>query len=130
MTTQTPQPNPAAAAGNRRQLVIFAALALAAIPAGLALNWYAHRPSDLDATITSCEAAGRTATVTITITNRGSAARTAKVDIEYRDGSGARIDTDSVRLRDIAPGDTVRSSETTILDVTPAGTVKCAIGVR
>jgi hypothetical protein len=49
------------------------------------------------------------------------------VKIEYRDGGGNRIDTDTAYVRNIAPGDTVRTDESTILDAVPAGSISCQI---
>jgi hypothetical protein len=48
------------------------------------------------------------------------------IGIEYRDSSGARIDTDTARVRNVAPGDTVRTEETTLLDA-GAPTGRCQI---
>lgn len=85
---------------------------------------------DMDVTITSCEFSGGeilpSATVGYTVTNRGSSARSVTLRIEYRDGSGARIDTDTAYVRDVRPGDTVRGEEITLLDV-PVAAGKCTL---
>lgn len=48
--------------------------------------------------------------------NDGSRSDSATVSIEYRDSAGARLDTDTASVRNIAPGDTARTEESTILD--------------
>lgn len=81
----------------------------------------------VQATVTGCRADDFSATAALTVTNTDSRARTVTIDVEYRDGSGARLDTDTAYVRDIAPGDTVKHDETTILDAAPSGTVTCLI---
>jgi hypothetical protein len=86
-------------------------------------------------TVTNCDATNgalATATVSFTITNTSTTARSARVDVEYRDNNGNRLDTDTAYVRDIAPGDTVRHDESTILDADPGyAPMSCAIiGVR
>jgi hypothetical protein len=81
---------------------------------------------DLAATIVSCDFTGDTATVGFTVTNNGAATQNATVHIEYRDGSGNRIDTDTSIVRKIAPGDTARCQEQTLLDA-PATSGTCQI---
>ncbi|MBF9129381.1 hypothetical protein I0C86_10405 [Plantactinospora sp. S1510] len=85
--------------------------------------------SKMDASVVSCTFTPgplSSATVGIQVKNNGVSTRTAKVGIEYRDGSGNRIDTDTAYVRNIRPGDTARVEETTLLDaeVTSAGTCK------
>jgi hypothetical protein len=84
-----------------------------------------------DTTITSCEATGSstlaTATVGLTVKNVSKSTKSATVKLEYRDGSGSRIDTDTAYVRDIAPGDTARTEESTILDAAPAGSIECVV---
>lgn len=85
--------------------------------------------SDMKADITSCEFSGGmlpAATVGYTVTNSGDSTRSVRIKFEYRDSSGSRIDTDSAYVRDVAPGDTVRGEETTILNAT-VSSGKCAI---
>lgn len=85
---------------------------------------------DLDVSITSCTFTGSdtlpSAKVGLTVTNNGSRTRSVSIGIEYRDSSGARIDTDTARVSSVKPGDTVRTEETTLLD---AGTTsgRCLI---
>jgi len=77
--------------------------------------------------VTSCDFAGATAKVGLTVHNTGSTARSAQIAIEYRDAAGTRIDTDSTTAREVAPGDTVRLEESTLLDVpTESGTCRVA----
>jgi hypothetical protein len=65
--------------------------------------------------------------VGLSVTNLTSQTRTATIEIEYRDGTGSRLDSDTARVRDIRPGDTARADETTILDGTPSGSLICII---
>lgn len=82
--------------------------------------------SDLDVTMTSCSITGSTAKVGLSVTNRGDRTRSVSIGIEYRDSSGARLDTDTARIWSIAPGDTARTDETTLLDAgAPSG--RCVI---
>jgi len=85
---------------------------------------------DLSVTMTSCEFTGSdslpSAKVGLTVTNNGDRTRSVTIGIEYRDSSGARIDTDTARVRNVAPGDTVRTEETTLLDA-GAPTGRCQI---
>jgi hypothetical protein len=90
----------------------------------------------LQVEITSCEFDGAdiglpSATVGLQITNTGSTAKGARVEIEYRDGGGARVDTDTAYVKSIAPGDVARHEETTLLDagVTSGGSCH-VVGVR
>lgn len=85
-----------------------------------------------DLTVTSCSATTGTlptATVGFTITNTSSQAHSATVGIQYRDGSGARLDTDTAYVTSIRPGETVRRDETTILDGVPSGELDCQVRV-
>jgi hypothetical protein len=89
--------------------------------------------SKMDASVVSCTFTPgplSSATVGIQVKNNGDSTRTAKVAIEYRDGSGNRIDTDTAYVRNVRPGDTARVEETTLLDaeVTSAGSCK-VVGV-
>lgn len=81
-------------------------------------------------TVTGCRTSGASlpaATIEFTVTNSGSTARGATLAVEYRDESGARIDTDTARVQTIAPGDTAKGSETTILDAQVFGAITCKI---
>lgn len=77
--------------------------------------------------LTGCSADDFAAKAVLTVTNTGSRARTATIGVEYRDADGARLDTDTAYVRDIAPGDTVKHDETTILDGAPSGAISCVI---
>lgn len=93
-------------------LALFGAILFAAL-----LNRNAD--TKIDIKVTSCEftdGALPTATVGYTVTNRDDRTRDVRLDIEYRDNAGARLDTDTAYVRDVAPGDTVRGEESTILD--------------
>lgn len=87
-----------------------------------------------DAKVVSCSLGAasslQTATVGISLTNTGDKTRSFTVDIEYRDGSGSRIDTDTAYVRDVAPGDTVRVDESTLLDATVSSGTCEIVGVR
>jgi hypothetical protein len=77
--------------------------------------------------VASCEVSGDIGKVGLVVTNKSGTTRSATISVEYRDGSGARIDTDTAYVRNIAPGDTVRTDESTFLDATPAGSVTCEV---
>jgi hypothetical protein len=71
----------------------------------------------LDVDVLTCTFTGDTATVGLSVTNTGKTTiQRATIHIEYRDSADSRIDTDTATVRDIAPGDTVRSDEQTLLD--------------
>lgn len=78
--------------------------------------------------ITSCEYTGSdafpTATIEFTAENTSGRTETVRLKWEYRDSSGALVDTDSTRVT-IPAGDTVRGTETTILNA-PADGGRCA----
>ncbi len=85
-----------------------------------------------DITVTSCKATTgslSTATVGFTVKNVSDQARGATVKIEYRDGSGARLDTDTVRVPSLRPGGTARYDESTILDGEASGEIDCSVTV-
>lgn len=88
----------------------------------------------LDVSVTGCEFSGSdslpSATVEFTVRNTGDVARGATIGIEYRDASGARIDTDTARVKSIPAGDIVRSSETTILDAAASSGTCAIVSVR
>jgi hypothetical protein len=83
--------------------------------------------ANFDTTVTSCKADGSTATVGFTVKNVSKKTRSATVKIEYRDGSGNRLDTDTAFVSDIAPGDTVQREESTLLDADPGTSARCEI---
>ncbi|MFD0519021.1 FxLYD domain-containing protein [Paractinoplanes durhamensis] len=86
--------------------------------------------SEMHVTVTGCKFSGGdvlpAATVEYTVTNNGDSARGVTVRFEYRDSAGNRIDTDTAHVKSIAPGDTVRAEETTLLDATVSSGI-CAI---
>lgn len=101
-------------------LVVGAGLTVLAV---LALAGTFGRPAaaeDIKVTITSCEDSPLGATVDMDVVNTGKRAVTATIGIEYRDEAGKRVDTDETIVKEIAAGDTVRTSEATILDASPA----------
>ena len=79
----------------------------------------------MDVKITSCRFEGSdilpSVTVGLQVTNTGSSARGANVGLEYRDGGGRRIDTDTARVPSLAPGDTAAYEEVTLLDAAASG---------
>lgn len=83
-----------------------------------------------EADVTSCEVGGSdslpTGKVGLTVKNISDKTRSFSVDIEYRDSGGARIDTDTAYVRNVAPGDTVRTEESTLLDA-PVSAGTCVI---
>lgn len=108
-------------------LVIAGAVIVAimgAVAVGLLLR--SQRRADLDVTVVSCEFHGSTATVGYTVQNTGDSAHDVTLKIEYRDGSGARIDTDTAYVRGVPPGDTVRGEESTFLDA-PTTSGRCLV---
>lgn len=75
--------------------------------------------ANIDVTTQSCTFQGETlpsVTVEFTVANSGSRPARIEIDWVFRDSSGARIDTDTTRLT-VPAGETVRSSETTLLPV-------------
>jgi uncharacterized protein (TIGR02588 family) len=128
----TPAPPPRKQASARKVLLITVGVTLGAVAlmAGLiALNQLTSPSADsLDVAVTSCEGNSTTATIGFTVTNKGTKdVAVAAVRVEYRDGSGARLDTDTSYVRQIKAGDTVRGEEVTVLDAAPAGTLECGI---
>jgi hypothetical protein len=83
-----------------------------------------------DVDIVSCKFEGAdflpSATVGLTVKNTGDATDDARISIEFRDSSGARVDTDTAYVRDVAPGDTVRTEEITMLDA-PMTSGRCVV---
>lgn len=81
--------------------------------------------------VTSCNATGSTsvstATIGLSVRNDSKQVRSATVKIEYRDGGGTRIDTDTAYVRNIQPGDTARTDESTLLDAAPTGQLSCVV---
>lgn len=99
--------------------------------AGITTRLGGSAADNADIRVTSCAADGdaslATATVGFTVKNTGDSVRSYTVQIEYRDGAGNRIDTDTTSVRNVQPGDTVKAEESTILDATPDTTINCAV---
>jgi hypothetical protein len=86
--------------------------------------------SGFDVKVLSCEMTGEvidSATVGLQVTNTQKVADSVSVKVEYRDGSGRRIDTDTAYIRDVQPGDTVKHEETTLLNASVTGRGACVI---
>ncbi len=82
----------------------------------------------IDVQLTSCGGTGSVAKVGYSVTNNGDTARRVTLDIEYRDSSGARLDTDTAYVGSVPAHDTVRGEESTILNATPDnGSISCKI---
>ncbi|WP_280841636.1 FxLYD domain-containing protein [Micromonospora sp. A200] len=78
--------------------------------------------------VTPCSGTGSTATIGYTVKNNGSKARRVTLEVEYRDVSGARLDTDTAYVGSVPAGDTVRGEESTFLNASPgSGTITCKI---
>jgi hypothetical protein len=104
--------------------------AVVAIIVGVTNRLSGPASDNFEITVTSCDATAgplSTAKVGFTIKNTSSTPRSATVQIEYRDGAGSRLDTDTAHVQTIQPGDTVRHDESTILDAEAAGAIQCAI---
>ncbi|MDH6466380.1 hypothetical protein M2302_006588 [Micromonospora sp. A200] len=85
-------------------------------------------PKQLDVQVTPCSGTGSTATIGYTVKNNGSKARRVTLEVEYRDVSGARLDTDTAYVGSVPAGDTVRGEESTFLNASPgSGTITCKI---
>ena len=84
---------------------------------------------NFDVTVVKCSSGSvlDSAVVGFTITNNSDQVRSATVKVEYRDGDGNRLDTDTTYVPNIAPGDTVRKEEGTMLDADPEGAITCRI---
>lgn len=84
--------------------------------------------SKIDVQLTSCGGTGSVAKVGYSVTNNGGQNRRVTIELEYRDSSGARLDTDTAYVGEVPAGDTVRGEESTILNATPAnGAVTCKV---
>jgi hypothetical protein len=106
---------------------ILVILALLAVSVWSGARESRARTAKMRVEVTACDFAGATAKVGLMVRNTGDAPRSAQIAIEYRDASGTRVDTDSATAREVAPGDTVRLEETTLLDVpTDEGTCRIA----
>jgi hypothetical protein len=99
-------------------ITVLVGLALIAV---LGLTGFLSGSNSVKVKVTACDIDYLAAGVDLEVTNTGNRRVTATIALEYRDGQGRRVDTDSKVVRDIAAGDTVRTSETTWLDVDPKG---------
>ena len=124
-------PNPKLAfwtspAGIISMLAIMGVVVL--VLAGISNRLTGPASRNFDVTVVSCEASTgtlSTATVGFIIRNTSDEARAATVEIEYRDASGARLDTDTVRVATIKAGGVVRHDESTVLNGTATDGIKC-----
>lgn len=82
---------------------------------------------DIVVSVTKCDLGETTGTVGLEVTNNGSTARTVRIGLEYRDGSGRRIDTDTALVRDVQPGDKVVHDEPTFLNAAATGVGTCSV---
>ena len=77
--------------------------------------------SKVQVQITSCELGDLTGNVTLQVTNQTSREQDVRVDLEYRDSSGRRLDTDTAWIRNVPAGDVVLHDEPTFLDAGAGG---------
>ncbi|MFI6266170.1 FxLYD domain-containing protein [Micromonospora sp. NPDC051006] len=112
-------------------LVVFGTVALmGAICVGLVT---VGRVSDnnavkqLDVQVTSCTGTSSVATIGYTVKNNGNEDRRVTLKVEYRDSSGARLDTDTAYVGSVPAGDTVRGEESTVLNASPGSSITCKI---
>ena len=82
---------------------------------------------NIDVQVTSCTSTGVTATIGYTVKNSGSQDRRVTLKVEYRDASGARLDTDTAYVGNVPAGDTVRGEESTILNASTTGNITCKV---
>ena len=114
---------------HRKALLIGGGI-LAAAALGFAALMLTPRHSasdDFSVELTSCSASGGVATAGLVVKNISDKPASVTVAIEYRDASGARLDTDKAYIRNVQPGDTVRHDEDTILDATPGSGLTCKV---
>ncbi|MEU5914203.1 FxLYD domain-containing protein [Micromonospora sp. NPDC047527] len=111
-------------------LIIFGSIAiLGVICGGLVLVGRisdSNAAKQIDVQLTSCGGTGSVAKVGYTVTNNGSQARRVTLKLEYRDATGARLDTDTAYVGSVPAGDTVRGEESTILNAT-SSTITCKV---
>jgi hypothetical protein len=82
---------------------------------------------DIRVQVTKCELGEIAGTVGLSVTNNGTKTRTVRIGLEYRDGSGRRVDTDTATVRDVSPGDTVVHDEPTLLNAAVTGQGACIV---
>lgn len=126
-----PVPPPVDRKREIRKALVIAGVAIVACLVVFAVLWFSA-PQDKAGrfTLSACRvtsASLNVATASFTITNTTGSTQSATLAIEYRDATGAKLDTDTAYVRGIAPGDTVRRDEPTLLDGAPAGSITCAI---
>lgn len=132
---QQPQPSPRRIFWTKGPGVILVVMAVGVPLFGslLLLDNVNSKPSG-DARVVSCELGGSEslpqATVGLTVHNTGKVAHSFAIEVEYRDSSGNRIDTDTARVRNLGPGDTARVDETTLLDAAVTSGTCVVVGVR
>ncbi|WP_433370828.1 FxLYD domain-containing protein [Actinoplanes sp. CA-142083] len=83
--------------------------------------------SGFDAKVTKCSASGSVATVGLEVHNRSSDTQTATVRIEYHDGAGKLLDTDTALVRDIGGGDTENVEQSTLLTTNADASMTCKV---
>ena len=83
--------------------------------------------SDITVRITSCVLGEVGGKVGLEVTNGSGRTRTVRIGLEYRDGSGARVDTDTATVRGVRPGETVRHDEPTLLNAAVTGQGECVV---
>jgi hypothetical protein len=74
--------------------------------------------AEFSVVVTACSLVGSSppmAQVTYAVHNEGLGTKDARLRIDYRDASGARIGSDLTRIRSVAAGITVASGKTTVL---------------
>jgi hypothetical protein len=83
-------------------------------------------PPPLVVEVSSCIFEGSAVKVGLAVRNTGTESRPAHVEVEYRDSNGKKVGTDSGTTRPVAPGETVRITESAALD-TPLSSGTCEI---
>jgi hypothetical protein len=83
--------------------------------------------SGFDAKVTKCSASGSVATVGLEVHNRSSDTQTATIRIEYRNGAGKLLDTDTALVRDIGGGDTEHVEQSTLLTTNADASMTCTV---
>ncbi|MFI5889455.1 FxLYD domain-containing protein [Actinoplanes sp. NPDC051513] len=80
-----------------------------------------------DVKVTKCNASGSVATIGLEVHNRSSDTQTATIRVEYHDGAGKLLDTDTALVRDIGSGDTESVDQSTILDTNADASMTCKV---
>ena len=127
---QQPAPAPPPAPRRRSRGLWLAVAVVVVVLLGVGgYFWFTSSSSSggFDVKLTGCSASGSMATVNLEVHNGGSTTQTANIAIEYRNGSGTAIDTGTVLVRDVPPGDTKRVEESTILDAKGDASMTCVV---